>query len=521
MPIRVTDDNSSENENTPNDNGSKRQRTFTGGGGGLGALLPMLMSLVFKNPKVGIPLLLIIGLFLYFGKGCGNIANADSQNKKLATGCEMKREIYDKAEQFEKLDESYNPLPEAVSLQKYCPPVGDQGTQGSCVGWSSSYAARSILHTIKTGDDPTKTIFSPAFLYNQIGLEGCQGAYINNAMQTLHQVGDLPINLFPYDENDCSRLPNSNALAEAEKFKIKGFNRLSKNSDEYGVDILAIKQNLAQGAPVVIGMSVGGSFMQMMGQEMWIPTDEDYQKDGFGGHAMCVVGYDDYKEYDGQKVGAFLIMNSWGKQYGKDGFIWVPYKVFQKFVNEAYGLYPMGKAHEEVSQKLKVDLGIVDVKSKMEFKLKKTKEFQYSTQGKIAPGTKFRLKITNSAECYTYVFGMETDGSSYVLFPYTAKHSPYCGITGTRTFPKDKFLEPDNIGNKDYFGIVVSPQPIDFIKVKTELSKHKNKPYHEQFTQVFGNDVSTDFKVNNSDNISFTADISNNKLAFVVVEVNK
>ena len=34
-------------------------------------------------------------------------------------------------------------LPAAVDLSRYMPPVGDQGQQGSCVGWATAYAARA------------------------------------------------------------------------------------------------------------------------------------------------------------------------------------------------------------------------------------------------------------------------------------------------------------------------------------------------------------------------------------------
>ncbi len=75
-----------------------------------------------------------------------------------------------------------------------------------------------------------------------------------------------------------------------------------------------------------------------MGQDVWRPDDSDKSMTGFGGHAMCVVGYDD-KNY----VGSFLLMNSWGPEWGINGFAWVPYGVFKYFVREAYGLYPMQK----------------------------------------------------------------------------------------------------------------------------------------------------------------------------------
>ena len=39
-----------------------------------------------------------------------------------------------------------------------------------------------------------------------------------------------------------------------------------------------------------------------------------------GGHAMCIIAYDDNK-FDG----AFLVQNSWGEDWGKDGYFWLPY----------------------------------------------------------------------------------------------------------------------------------------------------------------------------------------------------
>jgi aminopeptidase C len=48
-----------------------------------------------------------------------------------------------------------------------------------------------------------------------------------------------------------------------------------------------------------------------------------------GGHALVVIGYDDNKQ-------AFQLMNSWGKEWGQDGFIWLKYKEFVRFAK--YGI---------------------------------------------------------------------------------------------------------------------------------------------------------------------------------------
>src|SRR4029078_3276887 len=113
-------------------------------------------------------------------------------------------------------------------------------------------------------------------------------------------------------------------IRQASEFKMRGYNRLTKGDRTDEIDLRAVKENLAQGAPVVIGMMVGESFMQdMMGKDVWQPTPGDESMRGMGGHAMCVVGYDDRKY-----GGSFLIMNSWGPQWGNNGFAWIPYQYF-------------------------------------------------------------------------------------------------------------------------------------------------------------------------------------------------
>ena len=73
---------------------------------------------------------------------------------------------------------------------------------------------------------------------------------------------------------------------------------------------------------------------------LWRPNNNDKE---VGGHAITVVGYDDYKF-----GGAFRIMNSWGADYGDDGFIWIKYSDFEIVANEAYAIYPkLFKADKE------------------------------------------------------------------------------------------------------------------------------------------------------------------------------
>lgn len=521
MPIRMVED---QNRNTPDN--------YPGSGGGGGGKLPgglnsgcltALLPLLLKNPK-----LLIIGIVIlagiYFFGGGKNLLNNNSIN--LTTGAALDPRVYQEAEIFEPLaDNVKNPLPEKVSLLQYSPDRLNQGSQGSCVAWSSAYGARSILRARQTGENPNDAAFSPAFLYNQIGLEGCQGSYIVRAMENMQQVGAVPYNDFPYDENDCSRQPNQFQLRKAEDFKIKGFNRLSKSSDESKVDLLAVKQNLAQGAPVVIGMMVGGSFMQpMMGKQIWIPESDDYNMMGFGGHAMCVIGYDDFLE-----GGAFQIMNSWGNDWGLNGVGYVKYKDFDYFVKEAYGLYPMGTSEKFDQTKLQAEIGLVlyddangNLRDLPSIPLSYKGGITYATKQPIKKGTTFKIEITNSVECYIYVFGQETDGSSYVLFPYTPKHSPYCGITGTRLFPRDFSMKADEIGNRDFMAIIVTKTPFDYKALNESIGKSRQFSFGAKVQEALSGKLLPNVKFSEiGEHIAFNSSIQQNDAIAVILEIDK
>lgn len=537
MPIRMTDDPQDQQEQFENPGGGGGNYPVGpggGGGGGLLSLLPMLLSLFGGRGGggKGLFLLLIVGGLAYFilGRGGCNM----TQLAELATGGFLDPKQFEKAEIYEPLadDDSKNPLPESANLQRYCPTPQNQGSQGSCVAWSSAFAAHTILEATKTGKQPDQVAFSPSFMYNQIGLEGCQGSYIIRAMEFMTQRGGVPYNDFPYTDQDCSNQPGNQLMQEATQFRMRGFNRLSQGDRNDKIDLRAIKENLSQGAPVVIGMMVGQSFMQpMMGQDLWTPADGDKSMMGFGGHAMCVVGYDD-KKYGG----AFLIMNSWGKEWGNNGFGWVRYGDFQYYVREAYGVSPMHPGNENVLQ-FACEIGLVTV----QYDGKKTVAGDYiplrnnggnrfETRGPVPAGTKFKMEIKNSTECYIYVFGKETDGTSYTLFPYPrtddpskTKYSPYCGITGYRLFPKDKSMMPDSIGNRDVMAVVVSKKELNWHELNQQISSDPSADYGSRLNRALGSALirNVRYSATGNGNLRFDVTGDTNDVVACIIEVTK
>ena len=536
MPIRMTDDQPDVDDSGGGFEGGSGGGGRGGGGGGLLGLLPLVFSLI-RGPK-SLLLILALGIGGYFllgrgGGGC-NMAGVAQQVQQLATGGILDPRQFDKTKVYESLsdDDTKNPLPESANLQKYAPAVGDQGKQGSCVAWSSAYGARTILESVRTGADPNALKFSPAFLYNQIGLDGCEGSYINRAMDFMSQKGSVPYETFPYSDQDCSRQPNQQMLDQARQFKMRGSNRLTVGDRTDQIDLRAIKENLSQGAPVVIGMMVGGSYMQpMMGQDVWNPTQDDASMMGFGGHAQCVVGYDEAKY-----GGAFLIMNSWGPQWGNNGFAWVRYKHFKYFVREAYGLESMPAVGVAANKPFECEIGLVQVTYDSKrtvagdyIPLKKSSDNVFETVSAVRAGTRFKMEIRNQSECYIYVFGKETDGSSYTLFPYPksddparTKYSPFCGIAGYRLFPKDKSMQPDSIGTKDVMAVVVSKDSLNWSSLNTQLSQNKSGDYGERLKAALGSSARfIPADISSKGNIHFKGEGNSDRIVACLVEVNK
>jgi Papain family cysteine protease len=531
MPIRMVDDpenqddyNESSNDNSGGRGGGGGGINLPGGGGGLLNFLPLVLGLFRGGGKGKLIFLLIAAgaaYFFFFRKGssCNFLSNAASA---FQTGGKLDPNEFKKAGVYEGLaDETgKNPLPESVSLLRFAPNRQNQGKQGSCVAWSSGYAARTILQSTSTRTDPNAVAFSPAYLYNNIGLDGCQGSYIIRAMEFMQKNGALPYAKFPYDENNCSRQASSSLNSEAAQYKIHGFNRLTDDDGVTNLNLRAVKEHLSKDAPVVIGMMVGGTFMQeMMGQKVWHPTSSDYRQSGFGGHAMCIIGYDDRLE-----GGSFQVMNSWGPEWGENGIGWIHYGDFKKFVREAYGIDPLVKQGAALTVDFEVNIGLVNNDTKQYIPLRAGAGNVFSTVSPVRKGTKFKVEVKNGIECYVYIFGQETNNSSYVLFPYNASHSPYFGITGYRLFPRKQSLMADSIGTKDLMAVVVSKTQLDYNALNQAINKSTQATYAGKLTEAIGAAGISNVRFSNTGNgaIAFKADAGDTKnVVGCVVEINK
>ncbi len=485
--------------------------------------LALALFAIIKKPKWLITIAVILGIyfvlrsFLDVGGAPGGVSY-EASTDQFSYGATLNEAEYDKAMVYEPLSVgAQNRMPVRVDLTDFAPKPLHQGRQGSCSGWACAYGARTISYARATGADPDRSAFSPSFLYNQIARPGCQGAFLRDAMEAMKSIGSLPFSDFGYTDQTCRIAPDLSQRGAATNYRIKGYTRLSRGPGDYSTNAHSVKQHLAQGAPVVIGMLVGSSFQQgMMGRELWRPTRADYQGVGLGGHAMCLIGYDDQKA-----GGAFKVLNSWGTRWGNNGYAWITYDDFDQFAKEAFGIYPEGSTKKFDANRLEAAFALVENESQRIIPLQQTGEITFRTTSTLRKGSKFKIAITNEVECYAYVFGMEADGRNSVLFPYTEKHSPYFGITGTRLFPKDYSMTLDQVGNRDRMAIVISKKPINYQVLNRQINQNRSPEYMMRVVESLAEDFvpECDFQVEGS--VAFDCATRGKNVLAVIVEVDK
>ena len=204
-------------------------------------------------------------------------------------------------------------LPALVDLRPGCPPVYDQGRLGSCTANALGAAYQfSQLKQKKKSTMPSRLFI----YYNERVLERTvnsdAGAMIRDGIKTICKEGVSPEELWPYDITKFTRKPTVKAYQTAVKNTVTQYARLDNSN------ILQLKNCLAEGFPFVFGFTVYSFFesREMSNSGMLqLPSSEDKV---LGGHAVMAVGYDDTKQ-------AFIIRNSWGTQWGMQGYFYMPY----------------------------------------------------------------------------------------------------------------------------------------------------------------------------------------------------
>lgn len=229
-------------------------------------------------------------------------------------------------------------LPERLDLSDrgLLPPVGKQH-EDSCVGWAAGYYLRTFQQASdigwSVGSNPRR-IFSPSFIYNQIndGIDG--GSTLQDAGNLLKNVGAVTLYDFPYRPGDYVTQPSDAVIARADAHKIREWRILYTKHDSEEYIIRKTKEYLNTGDLPIVGINIGFKWKYPLIQDdgTSIVTTEQYT---VGGHAVAIVGYDDTLRTP-EGVGAFKIVNSYGKDWGDDGYTYITYPALAHAMRSAF-----------------------------------------------------------------------------------------------------------------------------------------------------------------------------------------
>ncbi len=204
-------------------------------------------------------------------------------------------------------------LPPAADLRPKCPPVYDQGELGSCTA-----NAIGAAHQVEQLRQDAGKAFVPSRLfiyYNERVIEHTvnvdSGATLRDGIKTVVRQGVCPETMWPYQAAALTRRPTGPCYRDALNHQVVSYRRLQQTLDQ-------MKGCLADGYPFVFGFSVYESFHKpSVTRTGTVPLPARRER-VLGGHAVMAVGYDDAKRH-------FIVRNSWGQKWGRQGHGFMPY----------------------------------------------------------------------------------------------------------------------------------------------------------------------------------------------------
>ncbi len=430
-------------------------------------------------------LLPLAGLFLSF--------NVIAQSR----GLDFDDAGYSMVPKKAKLTRSLDNVPESASIKKYAPHPKSQGNHGTCTAWSVGYCGRTIVEAIKQNwtnkDSITAWAYSPAFLFRLLkptdaGCEG--GSSILTALELLKTTGDVSYK----DLSDlCVPAVSDHQIRLASNAKIKDFHKIFDADATASAKIQAVKKSLSEKKPVIIGMICPPSFNNA--KDVWVPKEEPLNS--YGGHAMCVVGYDNAKE-------AFEIQNSWGTGWGNKGYIWVKYDDFANFVKYAFEMVDLPAPKPELADlsgqlKLVLSTGMqMPANLLMSTRGLSVVPAQtvpgpltiYQVANSYSSGTRFRIYISNNEPAFVYAISSDLSNAVTKIFPYED------GISAALTDRKndvaipdeDHFIEFDKQPGKDFLCILYSKTSLDINNIISNITSQQGT-FSERIYKVIGKDM--------------------------------
>jgi len=191
------------------------------------------------------------------------------------------------------------------STSLYFPPIGNQGSEGSCVAFSVGYYTATFYEACDRNWDlngaqwvggyygaPTASyqdrILSPDFIYHQINNGYDQGSAYQDAMKLISNTGVSSWKEMPYNPKDSKTWPSESAWREAPRYR-SYTNVMRVLRVENDQDIQTIKSYINAGYLISISIDAY-KYENLTANDVWNSNNYTYPNTN---HANTIVGYDD------------------------------------------------------------------------------------------------------------------------------------------------------------------------------------------------------------------------------------
>jgi len=223
------------------------------------------------------------------------------------------------------LEVTYTPkdiLPGEFDLRENFPSVKNQGSVGAC----SAFATVGVFEYIAHVKEVTRS-YSESFVYFMArsfdrSNDKDAGSSIYNSIRALSEFGVCEKKVWD-SLSGYSIEPDINAKDKAIENKVLEAANVQHRLHD-------IKSAVADGYPVCFGLKIFESFGKPTRGFVTSPNEEDLKQDA-GYHSMIICGYSD-------KNRVFIVRNSWGKEFGDNGYCYIPYSYIEnpRFFTQAF-----------------------------------------------------------------------------------------------------------------------------------------------------------------------------------------
>jgi hypothetical protein len=205
-----------------------------------------------------------------------------------------------------------------VDWREFCPPVAEQQP------FSTNVAEACIAMVQYSERRASGRLVEPSRAFvdknaRRLSGGGPGGVSLRATLKGMIRFGLPPETQWPTTSANMTAEPPAFAYSFAREFEKVRYCRLDGPDCSPSESLGNLRRFVAAGFVCVLGFPLSSAVSQSA--DIPFPTLSDSIR---GGRAAAVIGYDDERRIRSDK-GALLIRSMWGRQWGEDGYGWLPY----------------------------------------------------------------------------------------------------------------------------------------------------------------------------------------------------